>query len=516
MRPATRDILGPALAVALFAAALYAVSLGGTYVFDDYGVIHNDPRVADPSQWGRYLYGREGYNDSVDNLYRPVTSLSYAVQAWLHGYGEGAAWAWHAVNVLLYAVVCGLVAALAGRLRSGDQPESDGRRVALAAGLIFAALPVHVEAVAGIVGRAELLCGAGFVGGLILLTRPLTPARIAAFVALLFLSIGAKEQGLLLPAVALAWYTSRRRFGKTDFLRGRGKTLFLAVALPLAGYLLWRESILPMAWDRSMLDPTIQTMVRGDASDRLLMPLAILGRYAGLLVWPARLSLDYGAGVIDPPQLLADPYLWLGVGVCVLYVVAVVHAIRARWAAGLTLLLAAGLTYGPASNTLALAGTVFGERLVLLPSAFVVLWAVLLAARSRLPRRPAAVAVALLVLAGAARSLAYAVHWNDRTGLYEHQAQVQPRSVRIQLLLGQRLIEVGRLDEAAEAGRLASEVAPYYWDAWLLRAAAAEAAGDLESALAYADRAVEAKTFVKTVARREQIAEALHQRDRAE
>src|SRR5688572_13509549 len=211
-----------AWASAIVGAVLYAVTLGGTWVFDDIYHLFNDertqlpesrpggptieggkPAIEDPKQWGRYL--TESYNDGIDNLYRPVTSLSYALQATLHGRRESTAWAWHLVNVLLYGVVCAQVALLAGRLATTDSAEGAATRpngpatvAAACAGLLFATHPVHAEAVAGIVGRAEMICAIGFLGGLLVLTRPLTPGRILAFVALMLLSIGGKEQGLVL------------------------------------------------------------------------------------------------------------------------------------------------------------------------------------------------------------------------------------------------------------------------------------------------------------------------------
>ncbi|XP_076064099.1 protein O-mannosyl-transferase TMTC2-like isoform X2 [Oratosquilla oratoria] len=65
------------------------------------------------------------------------------------------AWTFHAVNVAIHAGVTG---AYVGVLRA----HGVGRLAALTAGLLFAAHPAHVEAVAGVVGRAELLAGLGF------------------------------------------------------------------------------------------------------------------------------------------------------------------------------------------------------------------------------------------------------------------------------------------------------------------------------------------------------------------
>src|SRR5688500_3021743 len=116
----------PAIAAAALGAALLLVSLWGTYIYDDNPVVRPAPRVparasrgvrraqrgTAPARWrelwtGQYMVG------AADNLYRPLVSMSYALQWWLHG---DRAWAFHLVNVILHAVVCGLVAELARRL----------------------------------------------------------------------------------------------------------------------------------------------------------------------------------------------------------------------------------------------------------------------------------------------------------------------------------------------------------------------------------------------------------------
>src|SRR5690606_855127 len=136
-------------------------------------------------------------------------------------------------------------------------------------------------------------------------------------------------------AASLSYQPVRRRAAD-----GLGRILFIAIALPLAGYLVAREVLLglSMAWPRHFLDPTIQPMIEAGGADRWLMPLSLAGRYLHLLLWPHRLSIDYGTAIIAPPQRLDDLYLWLGVLSVVLFVAATVHALRARWVAGLTLL----------------------------------------------------------------------------------------------------------------------------------------------------------------------------------
>ena len=63
---------------------------------------------------------------------------------------------YHLVNVLLHSAVCYLFVLLCGVVFSEVWP-------ALMAGLLFAVHPIHTEAVAGLVGRTELLSGVFYI-----------------------------------------------------------------------------------------------------------------------------------------------------------------------------------------------------------------------------------------------------------------------------------------------------------------------------------------------------------------
>ena len=79
--------------------------------------------------------------------YRPVTVLSFRLNYLAGGLRP---WGYHLVNVLLHSVACGLFSQLAGRLLDPGSP------AAWFASLLFVVHPVHTEAVAGVVGRADV------------------------------------------------------------------------------------------------------------------------------------------------------------------------------------------------------------------------------------------------------------------------------------------------------------------------------------------------------------------------
>ncbi|MGI9626636.1 MAG: hypothetical protein ACR2QM_07365, partial [Longimicrobiales bacterium] len=99
-------------------------------------------------------YGKE------QGLWRPVTTLAFGVQWALW---DGAPVGFHAVNVLMNALAVALVVILLAHLMPLG--------AALVGGLVFAVHPVHVEAVANVVGFAEILSASLYLAACILVLR---------------------------------------------------------------------------------------------------------------------------------------------------------------------------------------------------------------------------------------------------------------------------------------------------------------------------------------------------------
>ncbi|OWK17006.1 hypothetical protein Celaphus_00011347 [Cervus elaphus hippelaphus] len=86
------------------------------------------------------------YDDSGSHKsYRPLCTLSFRLN---HAIGGLNPWSYHLVNVLLHAAVTGLFTNFS-KILLGDGYWT------FMAGLMFASHPIHTEAVAGIVGRAD-------------------------------------------------------------------------------------------------------------------------------------------------------------------------------------------------------------------------------------------------------------------------------------------------------------------------------------------------------------------------
>jgi hypothetical protein len=470
----------------VLAAALYAVTIGGTFVWDDRFIASADPRLHDASGW-RLFFVQAYRPNAVDNLWRPLTSLTY----WVQWRMVGAAWALHLFNIIVHAGASALVALLGYRLA--------GRKAGLIAGLLFAAHPVHVEGVAYLVGRAESLCALFGVGALLLFTyRPLTVGKAMGVFALALASALSKEQGLLVPILLIAmWLLVGRKVEASE--RTAVGTMIMLFTWVWAGYALYRDRILPWFWDSYFIDWSINPIVRSVGWDRALIPIAMVGRCAALLVAPLRLSPDYGAAVTMPHIDRDDPFLWLGFAVLVMFG-AGLYAFR-RDRVVLFCLVGLAIAWFPASNVLKI-GTIFGERLIYFPSVFFILLVARLAAR--IPTRYLAPLLIGVVVAFSIRTFTYAQRWNDRVSFYRISLAEQPRSAQLRLLCTEDLphdeatllaardllavgrtyvpgyyklwthsaevsLLLGRIDEAEEFVRQAAELEPaqpitQYWE----------------------------------------------------
>nr|CAD7202138.1 unnamed protein product [Timema douglasi] len=143
------------LVVAVAAVVCYANSVDGHFVFDDSeAVVNNEDLRPNMPLWNLLhndFWGTRLTHNHSHKSYRPLTVLSFRWNYWM---SEGLKpWGFHVTNVLLHCLVSVLSLLVYDRLFGGHSP-----RAALLSALLFSVHPVHSEAVAGVVGRADLLC----------------------------------------------------------------------------------------------------------------------------------------------------------------------------------------------------------------------------------------------------------------------------------------------------------------------------------------------------------------------
>lgn len=434
---------GPWLA-ALLGAALFVPTLTHDFTYDDRPLVRHNPRIRDVGDvrgiwltdwWARQTDDANEVADPMrDRLYRPLTLFTFALNYAVGGVNPVG---YHAVNVALHGVVCGLVWVLALRV-------TQSRAAAFVAAILFAVHPVHVEAVAGVVGRAELLSAMFLILGLLALwPRGGSPgvARTALAAGAFLAALLAKETAICYPALAAVVLWEGRRRGAAGAASARTASRrwlgLVLLVVPLLIYFPMRITALEGHVIRAgSSDEIINPLFRADAWGRVHGPLTVLGHYVRLLVWPVRLSSDYGLAVIDPAA---------GVGVLTLVGLAAAVGLvfgAVAWLRGvggpIGLLCALFVaSYVLISNAVLLIGVTVAERLMYWPSALVMIGIGHAAACwwSRQPagaaRRAAATAGSLAVVLLGVRSVARAADWSDNLRLFSTDARTHPRSVQL-------------------------------------------------------------------------------------
>jgi len=492
-------------AVAIFSAALYLPSTRHSFVWDDVALITNNSllshsRPADIFSRGFWAGSPEQVSGPHASYYRPLVTLSF----WLDLNVSHANPHWfHLVNLLLYALATVAVALVLWELlHSGVW--------ALLGGLLFAAHSSHVESVAFVSGRTDILLTL-FIG-------------IAAFALLrslrrrgrwwwlvvppaFGLALLSKETAVLFPLlVALAPLLVGTRYDRRYWL------LVLATVVVIVGYLLLRSTAVPVL---------VPFDGQVSFSNRLAAIVNTFGLYIRMFFWPFDHHAWYQAGgtsLIRVPNIIAALFL---VGSAVLL------ALRRRFVAtmwGYAWTIAFLLPV----MSIASIGPLAAERLLCLPSAGMVM--VLVTALARLPtsrvatRKVVGVGLgAVIVLLGADTMSRTRIWRNNETlftamvreaptapsaygcladaiagarpdsalALYDHALRLDPNYVHAHLHAAILLSDRGDQRHAIQHLRVARKLVPNSDMVLNNLALAFSDAGEIDSALVMIDRAIE-------------------------
>ncbi len=444
-------------AVALVALLAMASSLGNGFAMDDVSIVEANAAVHDAAHWWHRFAESYWPDTRGGGLYRPLAMVAYTG---LWAVGGGSAAPFHAANVVLYVALCLAMLRLSRALL--------GETAAVVAALLFAAHPVHVEAVANVVGMAELLAALPMVLAVALYLEwrargDLTPRQVVALTALSAVACFGKENGVML--VLLLGAAELIVIPATN---GRGRRLvplFAALAVVAVTYVSVRSSVL-----RGMKGEFAHVVwVVNSGATRHLTMLGVSLDWLRLLLWPARLAAEY-----TPPHVaVITGWDWLLVPALLLVsgVVSVAALGRRRWPVPAFACAWLVITLLPVSNTLVAAGLILGERTLLMPSvaAMVLVGWVLeralthareAATPSPLARPLAGVIVTLLVVGGTWRSATRSPVWRDNQTLFEQTVRDVPDSYRAHYHLGAWYLDHDRLKEGERELRQAIALYP--------------------------------------------------------
>lgn len=498
-------LVGGGIATVLVALFLHLPLRGAGFIQDDHPIVERNPvvrggdvaRVFSSDWWS-------GVGGGDPGLYRPFTLLSFVLQRGPDGSVDPARA--HDANAVLHALTA--LALLVLVRRSGTGPLTSG-----AAGLIFAAHPVHLAAIAPLVGRAEILATLFALAAILAIDAAtprsdraaMTPMRrhVGAWTAasMTLLALGSKESAIALPFVlALHQLAAAREAAGPRAARLRDlASRLLPSAVAVAVFLAMRGRALGSLIATQKVLLADNPLVALEGLPRLATALGLAARAVGLFVWPATLSPDYSGNVIRAESGLLAPLPLAGLAVLTVPALLVLlpWLPRGRFRDRLgeptrlrLLSLAASLFLLPylvTGNLLVLVGVVFAERLLYLPSAGFCVLAVVLAGAIPLGRLGravgAAVALVAVVLLGG-RTLSGTADWMTNERIWEAAARAAPDSPRAWFTLGKIRADQGRDDEALEMFDRTLDLWPAFSSAWFERGLLLAKRSDLDGASA--------------------------------
>ena len=437
-----------ALVAALVAALVYAPSLRNGFALDDTAIVERNPAAHSVAAAARGFLSPYWPPEHGAGLWRPLVILSFAAD-WQASGGDPA-WL-HATNTVLHAAATGLLVPVLAPYA--------GAAAALAGSLVFAVHPVHVEAVANLVGRSELLA-ACFLFIAILLNRRARARREAGRSALLpvagvlgavLLALLSKEHAIV--AVALLALDDLALGPPGARIAWRG---YAAVVLVSAAWFVVHERV-EAGLGFQAVAPTFFAL---GALGRISTMLPVTFHVVRLLTWPFDLSPDYHPEVV--PRL--EHPTWLGAAGLVLLLSLAALAVllwRRHRAASVGLLLA-GITWFPTSNLLFATGIVLSERTLYLPSTGVALLAAaaFAALLARGGRRTALAAAAIVLVPFGARTWTRIPVWRTTRDLTVSALLSHPESYKVNQAAARVFMRLGEPQSAIRSYRLADELYP--------------------------------------------------------
>lgn len=447
-----------ALAIVLLVIAASATSLRNGFTYDDRWIVVENEHVHSLRALWRYF--SESYWPSVNggSLYRPLVTIAYSLQ-WVAG--GGTPFVFHLVNVVLAAACAVAVFWVLGfYLRPA---------AAWLAAALFAVHPVHVEAIANVVGQAELWSALIVLLGVGLYARDRREGALrretgVMITALFLVGIFAKEHVVAMPALLvvaeLLLYDDAPLWQRLRRLR----LLLWPMVTILAGYLAVRYQVLgEIGGDIEHPSLMHQTMLQ-----RAFIMLDVIPEYGRLMLWPERLYADY-----SPRQLVVygEPAVSQLQGAVLLVCTLLLFLLMRRRAPVVAFGIAwFAVAVAPVANILLPTGILVAERTLFLPSvgamavvatALITLRDQLRAQGSPLHRAVPVIAIVLLVL-GTVRSSTRNAFWHDSRTAFLQMADDAPMNFKAHYALGGYWFEQRKPREGELEWRVAIALMPTY------------------------------------------------------
>jgi protein O-mannosyl-transferase len=424
------------LILIVITTAVYAVSIGNGFVWDDHEIIVNNPSNKDLSTIAALFTSADVVVSSDRSpYYRPLNRLTYLVDYQLFDLRPAG---YHAESVLIHVAAVLALFSLTLALFNELFP-------AFVASLFFAVHPINAEAVNFISGRNNLLATLFVLLSFIVYKRGEHDKKKAlqyAAALLFFCGLLCKETALmLLPFLFLHDMKPVRSFPQ----KVAEKAAALSPFLVLTGiYFVLRTNALSGA-----IGGGIDFAGLGQ---RLLKDLYIVPRYAYNILVPLRLSTSY-----DVPASLSAAD-WPLAAAWIALIGAAVFLLKTGRSLTRFGLLWCAVNFIPIANIVTIPSAPMADRYMYLPA--IGLWLVaadqVWALYGRFRRITMCLSLVIIPLLAAA-TLVRNLDWRDDLSLFSSAVKADPNYSGARYNLGVALLERGKTDAAEKEFQLATQ-----------------------------------------------------------
>lgn len=441
------------LIVGVLGFLLYANTLSNNYVLDDFSAIKENNIVRQGTKAIPEIFKtsyRQGYLSIKDGLYRPLSLAMFAIE-W--NYFPDKPSVSHFVNILLYGIT-GLLLflTLCKLFRNGEV-------VAFITSLLFIAHPLHVEVVANIKSRDEILCFLFVICSLWFVLKFIDEKnKKFIFYSLLFLFLAflSKETAITYLAILpLALHFFRGLSIKKNILT------LIPFVIVTGIYLAIRSSVLHGFADEavSMADNIIAGAKT--FSTHIGTAFYLLGLYILKLFFPHPLSYDYSFNQIPIVGMenvfsIISLIFYLGIGGFAIFTLWKSFKDKSQISFGILFFL---ITIFLFSNLVLVIGTSMGDRLMYFPSlGFCICVSVLYVKyfmKENLKLETGNIKlypIGIVLLLFSYKTFSRNPDWKDNITLYSHDVNIVPNSVKAHYYLGLELVKVVA-DAEQDAGK---------------------------------------------------------------
>ncbi|MCF8245242.1 MAG: tetratricopeptide repeat protein [Saprospiraceae bacterium] len=438
-----------ALGIAALGFILYLNTVSYDYVLDDFSIIKENfvtKRGFEgiPDLW-KY-HSRHGYWNSPGELYRPIPMTMFAIE-WAIAPDKPSFS--HFMNILFYALSGALLfVTLACWMREYNL------LLPLLATLFFMAHPVHVEVVANIKSRDEIVMFGFATLALFFLHKYLTTNKLGMMFASLgsyTLALFSKENAVTFVAIVplMMYFFTKNNFKKIVLTT-------LPYLLPAILFILVRKAVIGSLTNPGETYSLDNILVAAKGGAYYANAFLLLGKYLWSLLVPYPLCSDFGFNQIPLTtwgdwRVLLSLLVWFGMGA---YAVLGLRK-RSLWSFAILFFF---INFSIFTNLFVTIGTSYGDRLLysaspgfglalalILTKIFKVNWtATTPAGTSILGKNTGLLAVAGVVLfTYSVLTFSRNMAWKDSYTLYETDIETSPNSAKLNFHYALEIVQKG-------------------------------------------------------------------------